>query len=939
LFERRHCIIEGENEPGRKLCFLLNLTRGCTMTTRVAHSRWQSLDTLFNAGALGTMSDPDLLNCFSSDRGSRGQEAFRILVERHGPMVLGLCRSLIPDSHEAEDAFQATFLVLVRKGQGIWVRDSIGPWLYGVASRVARRARRRSIERRRLVVAIAHDVADAHTHTPCALAHSRETDRVIHEEVAGLPASLREPIVLCDLQGLTYEAAARNVGVPEPTLRGRLRRARQRLESRLRERGIASAAPAMHSPSGIESFVPATPVLPPLLVKSTIHHAVWWSSMAGLIGERAGVPASIAALAQGVLRSMFLSTCRVPGIVALLAAGAVVSLVIAERGAPQTLAAASRRETARAGRSTGGPVQAEPAQPARSGSRVIQGRLTDSQGRPVRGGKIMFGAQTRLMPFEESTTAVSDADGKFRIELSAFQYGSEPLPATGPLRYLALASGFHSEVGKVDEGSGPATLDLRLADEEWASTEFRLVDRDGRGVAGAELTLQLGGAFTWSKETSDAEGRCTVKVPPGQGLSISVRRDGFLTTRVGTRGGADEPASFTVPLFAPIEGRVVDLAGKPLPGIQVGRLIAPNYAAGLDKPSDHLEVLPVGGTSRPAVTDSDGRFRLEPRINLDNRSGKFRVWPMAVCLADAELRRVAFLRVDPEAARTPFEITLSPARHVRIPIQHEVTVPAGSLETWWELNDVSAGAKPQELFVMQGIVPRNAPDQASFPGDWIEAYWPVGKYRVQVNSAHTEPRDGAEQTSAEIVVPPGDGPLVLPAIRMKLLPHKSMAGKPALEIDAKDLNSGAPVRLADHKDKIVVLDFWGYWCGPCIGAMPALVESFEHFKGKPVAFIALHDQSIQSREEYDRRLSEVKRLAWNNRELPFQVALDRPSSDVPSGETGIGQGVTCKRYQIEMFPTTLVIDQDGKVVGTVEVREKGRLDAMINELLAKMPKK
>ena len=156
------------------------------------------------------------------------------------------------------------------------------------------------------------------------------------------------------------------------------------------------------------------------------------------------------------------------------------------------------------------------------------------------------------------------------------------------------------------------------------------------GVAGAELTLQLGGAFTWSKETSDAEGRCTVKSPRGQGLSISVRRDGFLTTRVGTRGGPDEPASFTVPRFAAIEGRVVDLAGKPLPGIQVGRLIAPNYAAGLDKPSDHLEVLPVAGTSRPAVTDSDGRFRLEPRINLDNRSGKFRVWPMAVCLADAD---------------------------------------------------------------------------------------------------------------------------------------------------------------------------------------------------------------------------------------------------------------------------------------------------------------
>ena len=162
-------------------------------------------------------------------------------------------------------------------------------------------------------------------------------------------------------------------------------------------RGYASEAsrqpvPAMHSPSGIESFVPATPALPPILVKSTIHHAVWWSSMAGLIGERAGVPASIAVLARGVLRSMFLSACRVPGIVALLCGrGRRQSRHRRAGGAPDT------RGGIKAGNGTcwaiywsTGSSRACPA--ARSGSRVIQGRLTDSQGRRVRGGKIMFGA-------------------------------------------------------------------------------------------------------------------------------------------------------------------------------------------------------------------------------------------------------------------------------------------------------------------------------------------------------------------------------------------------------------------------------------------------------------------------------------------------------------------------------------------------------------------
>ncbi len=136
-----------------------------------------------------------------------------------------------------------------------------------------------------------------------------------------------------------------------------------------------------------------------------------------------------------------------------------------------------------------------------------------------------------------------------------------------------------------------------------------------------------------------------------------------------------------------------------------------------------------------------------------------------------------------------------------------------------------------------------------------------------------------------------------------------------------------------------MLDFWGHWCGPCIGAMPALMEAYDKFKDKPVTIIALHDQSIQSRADYDRHLSEVKRQAWSNRELPFQVALDRPDPAVPAGEASIGQGITCKRYEIRLFPTTLVIDQDGKVAGSVNVREEGKLEAMLNELLQKTPKK
>ena len=184
----------------------------------------------------------------------------------------------------------------------------------------------------------------------------------------------------------------------------------------------------------------------------------------------------------------------------------------------------------------------------------------------------------------------------------------------------------------------------------------------------------------------------------------------------------------------------------------------------------------------------------------------------------------------------------------------------------------------------------------------------------------------------------GEGPLVLPPIRMKVLPQRGSSGSPRRNRRQGSEHRRA-VKLADHRGKVIVLDFWGYWCGPCIGAMPALIEAYDRFKGKPLAIIALHDQSIQTRDAYDRKLTEVKRQAWANRDLPFQVALDRPDPDLPADDDPIGDGVTCKRYQIHGFPTTLVIDQEGKVVGTVNVREEGKLDALISSLLNKSSKK
>ncbi len=141
------------------------------------------------------------------------------------------------------------------------------------------------------------------------------------------------------------------------------------------------------------------------------------------------------------------------------------------------------------------------------------------------------------------------------------------------------------------------------------------------------------------------------------------------------------------------------------------------------------------------------------------------------------------------------------------------------------------------------------------------------------------------------------------------------------------------MKLADYRGKVVVLDFWGHWCGPCLGAMPHLIDVHERYRGKPVVIIALHDQSIQSFDQLKRQLSGVKRLFWNDRDLPFTVAFDRPDPAVDAGAAAIGRGTTMSRYKIPVFPTTLVIDQDGKVVAPVDAREDGQLNAMIDKLL------
>jgi RNA polymerase sigma factor (sigma-70 family) len=253
----------------------------------------------------GGLTDGELLGQFLADG---NEAAFAALVRRHGSMVLGVCRRVLGHEADAEDAFQATFLVLIRRAAAVVPRDQVGNWLYGVAYRTAlqakgARARRQAKEGQVTPRPAAQDLLDE--------AAQRERLQLLDQELARLPQRYRVAVVLCDLEGKTHKEAARLLGCPEATLSTRLLRARKLLARRLSARGLAWASGTL---ALLLSGETARAGLPSPLVSSTVHAAT-----AVAAGQAALVATPIAALAEGVVKAMLLT--RLKALVVVVALG------------------------------------------------------------------------------------------------------------------------------------------------------------------------------------------------------------------------------------------------------------------------------------------------------------------------------------------------------------------------------------------------------------------------------------------------------------------------------------------------------------------------------------------------------------------------------------------------------------------------------------------
>jgi RNA polymerase sigma factor (sigma-70 family) len=283
------------------------------------------LATIFRFGVVGNVSDSQLLQWFLTGPDGAEQAAFAALVDRHGPMVLRVCRQVLGNQHDAQDAFQATFLVMARTAGSLHNAESLASWLHGIARRIAARARadeaRRKVHERRCATMKESDCQSESVRV--------ESWPELHEEIARLPERYRAPVVLCYLEGLSPEQAAARIGCPPGTVWSRLSRARERLRVSLVRRGVA--LPAVWIAAGLAPS--ASAALSPALVDATVRGALGFAGSQAANAALASVPAI--KLARRMLYALTVSrlnTLAASALACTLALGGAHALLWAQAG-------------------------------------------------------------------------------------------------------------------------------------------------------------------------------------------------------------------------------------------------------------------------------------------------------------------------------------------------------------------------------------------------------------------------------------------------------------------------------------------------------------------------------------------------------------------------------------------------------------------------------
>jgi RNA polymerase sigma factor (sigma-70 family) len=324
------------------------------------------------AGTPCELTDGELLQRFAVQG---DQWAFAALMHRHGPMVLGVCQSVLQNVQDAEDAFQATFLVLVRKSRGVVKPASVASWLHGVAYRLAMKARTEAARRR----THEKEAATAPTKEPQEEVIWRDLRPILHEEVDRLPDRYRLPFLLCYLEGKTNEEAAHLLGWPKGTVQSSLARARERLRARLARRGLALTSALLGT---LLSQKAGSAAMSAALAESTLKAALLFAAGPG---ASSAIAAPVLACAEGMLQAT---------LVAKLKCTAVLLLALAAAGTGAGVCVYQFRTEVRENGASGSLMREQPPQRNQMVNRDVSRQIPDDKDR-LQGAWTVTSAQQR----------------------------------------------------------------------------------------------------------------------------------------------------------------------------------------------------------------------------------------------------------------------------------------------------------------------------------------------------------------------------------------------------------------------------------------------------------------------------------------------------------------------------------------------------------------
>ncbi len=583
----------------------------------------RQIRTLWDEGRVGAISDEELLERFAGRHGGPDEIAFEALILRHGPMVLGVCRRVLRDPHEAEDAFQATFLILARQAGSIRKGEVLGGWLCRVAYRVAARSRALAVRRGAIEQP---GLIPSGAAPPDQLAERDDLCAAILAEVQLLPEKYRLPVQLCYLEGQTHDEAARQLAWPVGTVRTRLGWARDRLRVSLARRGLALSAGLLGTAL---ISLKATAQVPAPLVEATVAAAV---------GRASGTAA--ATLAAGVLRAMLMLKLKL-AVVVIVAAGSLAG-------------AALPFARARVGRAN--PVVAAPAgrgqEPATAREvRTVFFRVVDREAKqPVPGVTLKVwidGKMARQQVTDESGRMVIALPEKEpeRLTITARKDGLVPMRV-----YLRHFAAKETEIPR----------SYTLAMERGTSIGGIVRDEEGRPIEGVAVSLYEDGPEDRGREAldfdgitarTDAQGRWHLDFIPA-GLDLGHLHFTFAHPDFVSWIDASNNQSILSPeqlrsrsgvvvlrKGLPVTGRVLDRDGRPIAGASVR----------LGDPFRH-----VTAWVTTIKTDAKGRFRIG--------NTALREAPLSVQAAGYAPELVP-VKVQPDLP--PVEFRLGPGRTIR----------------------------------------------------------------------------------------------------------------------------------------------------------------------------------------------------------------------------------------------------------------------------------